>query len=122
MKKYLTLPLLAALAATPAFAQMSNDSPNPNLNTPGSGAEQRDDNVWGGAEESTGPGVIVDDADDDNLVIGEADDDVLIGDDDDDLLTGRSSTHDFPPNRALPGSGAEQRDENVWHGGQQPLD
>ena len=53
MKKYLALPLLAvAFAATPALAQMSNDSPHPGLNTPGSDSEQRDDNVWNGAIQS----------------------------------------------------------------------
>lgn len=115
MKKYLALPLLAAFVATPAFAQMSNDSPNPGINTPGSGAEQRDDNVWRGAEGDAG---IESDAG-----IISRDDDVAIGADPlfvDELQTGRSSTRGLPAGRALPGSGSEQRDENVWYGGQQP--
>jgi hypothetical protein len=93
---------------------MTNDAPQPGISTPGSGAEQRDDNVWGGAESS-----------DSGAIIGESESDagVAVGSDaDEPLFTGRASTSDLPPNRALPGSGSEQRDDNVWYGGRQPLD
>jgi hypothetical protein len=117
MKKYLALPLLAVFAATPVFAQMTNDGPSPGINTPGAGAEQRDDNVWRGAEGAA-------DVESDSGIFS-GDNDVAIGSDaaiEGDLQTGRSSTRDLPPNRALPGSSSEQRDENVWYGGMQPLD
>ena len=95
MKKYLLLPIAAAFAATPALAQMSNDSPHPNINTPGSGSEQRDDNVWDGARMSTQPSYL----------------------NEDELIYGRASVEGPPPNIATPGSDAERRDDNVWSGG-----
>lgn len=58
MKKYLLLPALAALAVSPALAQTTNDSPYPNKNTPGTGTEQREDNVIEGAKESSEPGTV----------------------------------------------------------------
>jgi hypothetical protein len=96
MKKYFALPLLIAFAATPAFAQMSNDSPYPNLNTPGSGSEQRDDNLWDGARASTQPSVL----------------------NEDEFISGRSSVEGPPPNIAEPGSDSELRDDNVWSSGE----
>lgn len=121
MRTYLIL-AAAAFAATPALAQMTNDSPYANRNTPGTGTEQRDDNVWQGAIQSQEPAPIVPYVADPYLadpylatgrsaVVGppplaEPYDSRLIEDDD-----------DLPPSRALPGSDAEQRDENVWFGG-----
>lgn len=90
MKKFLLLSVAAAFAATPALAQTSNDSPYPNKNTPGSGAEQRDDNVVDGAKESSDGNILMDE--------------------------GRSSTDleedTKKPGIETPGSGSEKRDEN----------
>lgn len=55
-RKILVLPFVAvAFAAGPALAQMSPETPFPSRNMPGSGTEQRDDNVWQGAINSSRP-------------------------------------------------------------------
>ncbi len=55
-RKIFVLPFLAAtFAAGPALAQMSPETPFPSRNMPGTQTEQRDDNVWQGAINSSRP-------------------------------------------------------------------
>jgi hypothetical protein len=55
-RKILVLPVIAAaFAAGPALAQMSPETPFPSRNMPGTQTEQRDDNVWQGAINSSRP-------------------------------------------------------------------
>lgn len=55
-RKLFALPIVAvAFAAGPAMAQMSSETPFPSRNMPGTGTEQRDNNVWEGAVNSSRP-------------------------------------------------------------------
>lgn len=55
-RNILAWPLVAAaLAAGPALAQTATETPFASRNMPGSGTEQRDDNVWEGAINSSRP-------------------------------------------------------------------
>jgi hypothetical protein len=55
MKNAIVLSIVAAaFTAAPALAQVY-DTPQPSRSMPGTGTEQRDDNVWRGAEQSAEP-------------------------------------------------------------------